>query len=195
MATKHSYIYSDLDEIPVYNFFKCSEGELKYLYSDRKGEINSNIKEVWEGLYDEYCALTSTPKTRRYYELLGIIKGLEKRFEIAPVLINLLLKTPKNSIELIVYELSKWDLKINSRKQLKSEINRIITILNNSKNKYKRYLRELEDLREQTGEGMTLAEQKAKLHRLLGINVDTKSTSVTEWLAYWEEVKLLSNKK
>ena len=42
---------------------------------------------------------------------------------------------------------------------------------------------------------ISLSSQKVKLHRLLGIDVDVKKCSVTDWLEYWNEVELLNSKK
>lgn len=195
MVVEHQDIYTDLDELPIYNFTKCANGELKFMYHGRKGKITNHIKSKWEELYNNYCELTNTNKTLRYYRLIGEIEYLRKRDHIAPILINLLLKTPTNNRKNIINELKEWGLKIYEDKDIEQQVKRALKILNNSKNKLNRKLEELDDIKEKPTENISLSVQKAKLHKLLGIDVNVVTTSVLEWLAYWKEVEQLSNKK
>lgn len=185
-------IYTDLDDLPIYNFMKCVKGELKYMYEDRRGKVTRKIRAKWDKLYNKYCELTYTNETLNYYKLVGEIDYLVNRERIGKVLIGSILKTPLKDCLPLINELSEWGLSINIKNNLKEEINRCILMLNNSKNTIERKTIELELIKNKPVEEISLQAQKAKLHRLLSINVDLKSTSVTEWLAYWEEVKHLS---
>lgn len=192
MVAKHEYIYTDLDEIPIYNFTKCVGGDLKFMYQSKRGKINDFIDEKWQIIYNDYCELTTSSKTLRYYRLIGEIEYLRKRDKIAPILINLLLKIPKNDRKGVIKELKEWGLRIYEDKDLEQEIKKALKILNNSKNKLNRKLDELNEIKDKPTEGLSLSAQKAKLHKLLGIDVNVMTTSVLEWLAYWKEVEQLS---
>lgn len=185
-------IYTDLDDLPIYNFMKCVKGELKYMYEDRRGKVTRKIRTKWDKLYNKYCELTYTNETLNYYKLVGEIDYLVNRERICKILIGSILKTPLKDCLPLINELSEWGLPIDIKNNLKEEINRCILMLNNSKNTIERKTNELELIKNKPVEEISLQAQKAKLHRLLSINVDLKSTSVTEWLAYWEEVKHLS---
>lgn len=194
MVIEHTDIYTDLDILPIYNFDKCMNGELKYLFPSKKGVINKDVEQLWEKMYNAYCLLTVNNESLTYYRLIGEIAWLEKRLIFVPILLNLLLKTPNKDKSQILKELSAWKFSINEVNPLESEIELVITALNNSKTKLKRKIDEYKDIKEKPKDGVSLAVQKAKLHRLLNIDVNTRITSVTEWLAYWGEVKLLSKK-
>ena len=190
MVTKHKDFYRDLDTMPIYNFIKCIDRELKYMYVSKNGEITNKIVNKWEQLYNKFCELTKNNEMFRYYRLIGEIEYLDKRIEIVPVLVSFLSKNiDKQSV---CEELNEWGLKLDLKKPLKPQLDRIAKILNNSKNKLNRKKEEIEKINNKPKEDISLQAQKAKLHRILGISVNIFTTSVTEWLAYWEEVKQLS---
>lgn len=192
MATKHKNIYTDLDTIPIYNFMKCAEGKLNYMYENKKGSVNSDLIDTWGLLYDNYCELTSSNTTLRYYKLIGEIEWLKNRDMIAPLLIKTIMKTPLNKCIEEIKELKEWGLKINVKNNLEKEIEKCIKILNNSKNKLNIKLDEFNEIKDKPSDSISLQSQKVKLHKALGIDVNIMNTSVIEWLAYWDEVKQLS---
>jgi len=198
MVIEHTDIYTDLDLLPIYNFDKCINGELKYLYTSKKGEISDELTEQWEILYNKYCELTANSETSRYYRLIGEIKSLENRLIYYPVLLNNLLKTPKKDIEPILEELRLWKLPINTNKDIEKEIERVLTALNNSKTKLTRKKNELEDLKKHNEQiksvNISLQGQSVKIHKLLGVKPNIFEDSVTTWLAYWNEIKNLNSK-
>ncbi|QIG62279.1 hypothetical protein [Tenacibaculum phage JQ] len=193
MDIKHKNIYTDLELLPIYNFEKCIKGDLTYLNIDRRELITDGLKEVWQELYNEYCKLTITSETERYYRLIGEITWLENRLKYAPVLFNLLIKTPREDRKELIKELKQWKLSISIKKDLEPQIETNITILNNSKTKLKRKITELEDLRTTNEQvksiGTTLQQQAIKIYKLLGVKPDILKDSVIMWLGYWEEIK------
>jgi len=198
MVIEHTDIYTDLDIIPIYNFDKCINGELKYMYESKRGEITEEIKEQWEILYNNYCESTANSETSRYYRLIGEITWLENRLIYYPVLVNNLLKTPKKDIKPLLKEISLWKLPINLNKNIEEEINRVLKALNNSKTKLKRKINELEDLKKNNEQiksvNISLQGQSVKIHKALGVKPNIFEDSVTTWLAYWEEIKNINSK-
>lgn len=189
MAIEHENIYRDIDELPIYNFYKCFEGKYNYIYINRRGVEKPEIESVWKSIYDKYCELTYNNSTLKYYRLIGEIQFLKDRKIFAPILLNLLTKTPKDETQDIVKELRRWKLKVNINNDLKQEFEKASRILNNSDNSLKRKISELEAIKDKPKETLSLQTQKAKLHKALGIEINLHTTSVTEWLAYWDELK------
>lgn len=194
MAVKLENIYTDLDELPIYNFYKCFNGDLKYLCKDRKIQNRELLSKHWNKLYNVFCELTFSNSMLRYYRLCSEIEFLKNKQIYAPVLLNLLLKTPINDREDIYKELSNWKININSKKDLDTQVSTALKNIKGSKNKLKRKNEELGSIKNKPVKTLTLQEQKAKLHLTLNIQVDLHNTSVTEWLAYWDEVKNLKQK-
>ena len=199
MDIKNADIYTDLDIIPIYNFDKCINGDLKYLFVSKKQDITKDVTSKWNTLYNKYCELTVNSETSRYYRLVGEIKFLENRLVYVPQLINIALKTPKNDVKHILKEIRAWKLPINIKEVERANIEKVLTALNNSKTKLKRKLEELEGLKKDNEQvssiKTTLQSQAVKIHKMLGVKPNIFEDSVTTWLAYWDEIKELSKKK
>lgn len=195
MDIKNTNIYTDLEVFPIYNFYKCLSGNLEYIYEERKGEVTEEIEGLWAKLYDEYFELISNNEHQQYFRLVLEIEWLRNRLTYAPILINQLLKTPENDRKEVIDELKKWRLPIKTE----NDIPKCLDILNNSKTKIKRKEDELNELNNKNSKlkdnGISLEEQSVKLQRRLGVTPDIFKDSVIKWLAYWKELKELSNKK
>lgn len=185
--------YDSLKTIPIFNFYECLDGNLKYMYHNLKGDITKEVKSAWNEMYNKYCELTFSSNTQTYYSLLGEITWLEKRLIFAPVLLEIVLnsKDKENAIK----GLKNWKIFISLKKDLNSQIETTLNLLNNSKTKIKRKKEELKRLNDKQVKPISLSSLKVKIHRFLGIDVDTKKCSVIEWLEYWNEVEILNNKK
>jgi hypothetical protein len=189
MVNKKNKLYQDLDELPIYNFHKCFKGELKFLYSDRIIANENEASETWEKLYNKYCELTFSNTSLRYYRLIGEIELLKNKQIFVPVLLDLLLKTPKEDTVDIYEELKKFGVRLNKNQDISKQIERGLKNIKGSENKLNRKVDELDRINNKPVVSLTLQEQKAKLHKILGFAIDLHNTSVSEWLAYWEEVK------
>lgn len=184
--------YDDLETMPIYNFYKCSKWEMRYIYHNRKGETTEEIVKVWDEMYNKYHELTATSENVNYYNLIIEAKWLERRLIYAPLLIELALKTPQKDREKIYKELRGWKLFIKSEK----DIEKALTILNNSRTKLKRKELEIEEHIKRNEKlksvGMSLEKQAVKLQRRLGVTPNIFKDSVLKWLAYFEELEQLS---
>ena len=187
MANKYENIYTDIDELPIYNFYKCVDGRLNFMYRDRKGEENVIVRKEWNKIYNQYCKLTYNNSTLKYYRLVGEIEFLKNRKIFAPILLGLLLKTPKNELKHILEELKKWKIRININNDIDKEIEKGLRVLKNSENTLTRKSNELESMNEKPKKVLSLQSQKARVHKNIGISVDLHNTSVSEWLAYLDE--------
>lgn len=195
MDIKHTDVYTNLEIFPIYNFYKCLSGNLEYIYKDRSGDITKDIDKLWSKLYDEYFKLISNSEHQQYFRLILEVEWLKNRLIYAPVLLNLLLKTPKNDRKELEKELKRWRLPYSNEKS----IDKCLTVLNNSKTKLKRKETEIEELNKKNSKlkeaNISLEKQSVKLQRRLGVTPDIFKDSVVKWLAYWDELKELSDKK
>jgi hypothetical protein len=193
MVIKNKNIYTSLETLPIYNFEKCIKGDLTYLNINRENLITDGLEDIWQVLYNDYCELTLTSETERYYRLVGEITWLENRFKFVPVLLNFLLKTPKDDRVDIIKALKLWKISISLKKPLEKQIETTLTILNNSKNKLNRKKNELEELQGNNEQlkavSMSLQQQSIKIYKALGIKPNIFEDSVLMWLSYWEEIK------
>lgn len=62
--------YSSIDEMPIYNWFKCNKGELKYVVKEGKEVDEIKCHEAFKAIYDEY--LKTFGVGDRYEEYLKV---------------------------------------------------------------------------------------------------------------------------
>lgn len=195
MAVKNTNIYTDLDELPIYNFYKCIDGRLEYLYKSKEGSVNKEINDTWETLYNSYCEKENNSSRRKQYSLVGEIKWLEMRFQFAPILFNMLLKDDAD--ESLIESLKQWGFKYIKSKDKDTQLDKFMLILNNSKSKLKRKITELEGYAEKnkTIKRTSLEKQSIIIKKSLGVTVDIFKDSVITWLAYYELIEEQKNNK
>ena len=182
MDASNTYVYTDLDELPIYNFYKCIDGKLNYLYKNKVGEITKDIVKIWEDLYNNYCEIDNNGSRQKKYRLIGEIKELELRKDIAPILFNMLLK--EDFDKSIIDVLSSFKLKIDVSKQLIPQVEKHLKTLNNSTNKIKRKELELKRLSEGKKEEVNINELAIIIERNIGVKTNIFTDSVKKWLAY-----------
>jgi len=53
--SKHQNFYTGIDELPLFNWIKCTSNDLTFVRKDKKGTEQEDI-EAWERIYDSYIA-------------------------------------------------------------------------------------------------------------------------------------------
>lgn len=193
--------YRNCDELSVYNFHKVLEtNNYSYLivgFDDYK-EVKFDEKEadeLWGNIYEEYCRLTKNNKSLLYFAIFQELLYLKTRYQVARILL-MQLSNGNNKEEFVldcIERLKEWKYKIDKEKPLKDELARMIHQLKVSENKIHIKQSELEDLKVDEGEKLSLIEQNVKLELALGKNkINTKKTSVSEHVALFNEVHLLN---
>lgn len=193
--------YRNCDELSVYNFHKVLEtNNYSYLivgFDDYK-EVKFDEKEadeLWGNIYEEYCRLTKNNKSLLYFAIFQELLYLKTRYQVARILL-MQLSNGNNKEEFVldcIERLKEWKYKIDKEKPLKDELVRMIHQLKVSENKIHIKQSELEDLKVDEGEKLSLIEQNVKLELALGKNkINTKKTSVSEHVALFNEVHLLN---
>ena len=192
--------YTDLDELSIYRFTKALGGEYKFLIVDYvKGEIElpENAFKVWEALYNSYCELTGNAEAMMVYVLACQINHLEMEQLIVASIISQLAKgKPKDVQELYFIELKEWGYTVQETMPFEEELERLMLKLRGADNKLRRKKTEYKDLTakdESKDKSLSLTEQKVKLAISLKMNIDVKTTMVTEWVAYWKELENMAN--
>lgn len=192
-------IITDLEDLSIYNFDKCLNGEIRYLFEGYKKEdfeITKELNFAWEKLYNQYCSITKNNNAINIYMLACEINYIQNKLKIVPVLLDQALKCfDKQDLRDILKEVSKWGYAIDGNKNLIDEIKKVANVLNNTKTKLLRKENEYKELTKDNENSLSLIQQKVKLHNILKIDIDLKKTNVLEWLAYWKEVEIISKIK
>lgn len=194
-------IITELEDLSIYNFDKCLGGNIRYLlneYDKQDFEITQQLKEVWVKLYNEYCSITKNQNAINTYILACEINYIKNKLIHVPVLLDQTLKCfDKQDLKDVIKEISKWGFTIDGNKDLIIEVEKVANVLNNTKTKLLRKENEYKEITKKSEKALSIIQQKVKLHNILKIDVDLKKTNVLEWLAYWEEVEIISkqNKK
>jgi hypothetical protein len=55
ITKQHYDYYEGIEELPLYNWIKCTSNDLKFVRKDKKGTEQEDI-EAWERIYDSYIA-------------------------------------------------------------------------------------------------------------------------------------------
>jgi len=192
-------LITSLEDLSIYRFDKIINGDLRYLSrSANLGSLSVGqiYEQAWEKLYNEYVKLTKNNTTLRIYLLIGEINYLTLRYKIVPSLIDTVLSaTDEKIFEGCIDEIEMWGFLINKDNPLEDELEKVVKALNNSLTKIKRKKAEYDDLTKKKEVELTIFQQKTKLERILGININVKICSVIEWLAYIDEAKLIMKSK
>ena len=198
-AITNKNIITDLEDLSIYNFDKCLKGNLLYLidgYNKETLEVSKEIHKAWEKLYNDYCAITKNNAAINVYLLACEINYIQNKITIVSILLNQALKhVDRQDLKEISKEIGKWGYSLDLSKNLEEEAKRVVEVLNNTRTKLKRKENEYEELTKGQEKQISLIEQKVKLHNILKIDINTKETSVLEWLAYWKEVESISKQK
>ena len=194
MDDKNTRFYTNLEEIPIYNFYNCYKGNLNYIFLSKKGEVTKDIEAVWDDMLNKYHEITATYENINFYNLVLQVKWLENRLIYAPILLNLASKTPEKERENLFKELRGWKLPIKTLK----DVEKCLTILNNSKNKINRKLDEIEEHRNKNEKlkstEISLQKQAIRINRNLGVKPNIFEDSVITWISYFQEIEDLSKK-
>lgn len=196
--------YRNCDEMPIFNFFRVLESkDFSYMYLDYDGyntvKIEKGINEVWDKIYQEYLNLVGDNTTIIYYNLVNDLLYLETRYSIASSLLQQILmgRMSDEMLRAYILELRKWNYKIDEKKPLTKELERMVRQLRGSENKIRIKKEEKKELEKgSTNEKMTLIEQQVKLEQALSRNeIDTKKTVVSKWITMIKEVKLINDQR
>lgn len=95
-----------------------------------------------------------------------------------------------------ITELAKWGYEINIKNPLKDELKRMFQLIRANDNKIGLVESEIEFLRDDEQEPISLVKQAIKLAQGLGKErIDTKTTTVEEWIGLIEELKITNEYK
>ena len=194
---KSIILYNSLDDLSIFRFDKISKGDFKWLIKeyDVGGEItdadlpNDTLK-VWGKLHIEYCELIKNTEAILIYVLACEINYLEMVQIVVGNLIFQVAKGKPTEIQKEYFnELHNWGFTIDENAAIESEIIRLSNQLRASKSKLDRKRSEYEDaVKDDGSKKITLIQQKVRLAISLKMNIDIYTTSVTEWIAFWNEL-------
>lgn len=198
--------YKSTSEILIFNFDAILNKDNYYWmvvgyngYNEKEFEFDiEEAKELWNKIYNEYCKKSNDVTTLYYYEVLDQLGYLKVRKYFVGVLLDQLstFKREQEEIDLFIDALSKWRFFIDNKKPLELELKRMYRQLRASENRIGLKESELEGLKEDQQEPMSLTTQAVKLALGLGKDkIDTKTITVDEWLALSDELKIINEYK
>ena len=191
--------YTSCDELYMHNFSKILETNnyawlvVGYDGYDKVDIDEKEASEIWEEIYYEYCKLTEDNKSLLYFAVVQELVYLKTRYEVASTLLRQLEYGIEDEIVRIKYfnALREWKYVIDKNKPLESELQRMYIQLNQSTNKINTKQSELESLKVDDSEKLTIIEQTVKLELALDKNeIDLKRTVVSKYVAMFKEVRL-----
>jgi hypothetical protein len=191
--------YTSCDELYMHNFSKILETNnyawlvVGYDGYDKVDIDEKEASEIWEEIYYEYCKLTEDNKSLLYFAVVQELVYLKTRYEVASTLLQQLEFGIEDEIVRIKYfnALREWKYVIDKNKPLESELQRMYVQLNQSTNKINTKQSELEALKVDDSEKLTIIEQTVKLELALDKNeIDLKRTVVSKYVAMFKEVRL-----
>lgn len=184
------HLFLGTEDMPIYNFDKViSTNDLRYLVVDwdyrSEIEIPEDAESKWDEIYNEYCLKTQNNKSLTYYALISEVSYLETRYNILIILIKALREGNK---ELFGKEINSWGFKFNIKGNVLEQLPLLSNQLRAAKQKIDVRLTSLNAMKSDEV-STSLIKQCIKLKRVTGLDIDTKKTSVDEWIAIHEEAK------
>jgi hypothetical protein len=196
--------YRSCDDITLYNFHKVLETD-NYAFMvigyDGYDEIEFDeqiAKSHWGNIYEEYCKLSEDNKSLMYFATASELLYMETRFQVATELLKHLVAhlAEPSIVSMCIEALKGWKFKIDKKKDLDKEIQKVFKALKGSKNKINLKRSELEAFKPEEGDEMSLTEQIVKMEQALGRNeIDPKTTTMAKWIAMNKELKLENEAK
>jgi len=175
-------IYTSIDFLPIYNYIKCSEGDLKYLYSDYQGKIDSKLVDTFETIQEEFSDRMNDKTMKLTREkLYRIIKLNIKCERLQNYLILLAIKEDEDVIKWLKDEGFKYDSKdrLSSLKTLQGEIT-------NLRNK----ILEIEMTIEKTTDvKLDIFDVIAQIEKARGIAIDPHKLTTAQFISYIKDLK------
>lgn len=187
--------YQGVDDLPIWNYTKISEGDYRWLIVGFSGygnvDVPGNAQILFKRIQKEYYKLTKSNKSTDYLELLEDVSALEVRFTCANVALSSLCLVQNEDIRKeLIEELRHLNFLFNDSKPFKDEHKRLTRQLRALRGKIQRKSKQLEAFNADEDDKVSLFAQKVNLERILGIKIDLKATPLAEW----EEIKKQAQK-
>lgn len=178
-TTDYSYLVKGWDE----------ETSIKFTEDQRKQAVD-----IWAGIYNEYCKLTSNNKALLFYSTSKRLLYLETRKAIGAKLLTQLLMRDMDKETFLSYieTLRMWEFPYKGEEKTLEQLEEIGRMLRAADNEIGLKKDELKKMRE-TGEPIPLEKQVVQVEQALGRNlVDPRKTSVVKWVFLLGEVKSIT---
>ncbi len=190
-------LHRSCETLSIYAFHKIMEtNNYAHLIIDWDGYSKmkyneDDLKEIWKGIYNEYCKLTNDNKSLHFYQLLEQVNYLQVRRYIVSNLVQQMMENQKRDeiLDLYIETLRQWKYVWDKKLNYHEAILKLLKDLKASENKIELKKDELEKLKS-TDEPMTLTQQVVRLERALERNlIDPKITSVEKWIELMNQVR------
>ena len=182
--TKIKY-YRSIEELPIYNYFKCLEGDLRYIYKcdiDDAPIISNESIEAWEVIEDEWSIEMDDYSSREMrMKFFSIIKMQKQLLFLEGCIILLAVKYDND----VVSELKRKRYRYNEEDKIGS-----LKQLNGEYLNLKRSIQEkLNELTENSKNSVDKYELISSIERMRSTQIDLHKTSTALFIAYLKEAK------
>lgn len=187
-------IYKTCRTLNMFRFYEILDTkDYRYLLKDYDIEITDELKEelteIWLEIFKEYIVLKDDMEIKNSFRQLAHINKLETKL----VMCNELLKcfthqSTKKGQKALTDELMAWDIKykIDLKKPLKPQINRVINEFKSLKStiKIKKVEFEKEHRKDLSKEKINIDKQIVNVEQVLGNVINSETTMVSKWIEY-----------
>lgn len=150
-------------------------------------ELKVTLEKIWIELFKEYIVLKDSKEIKNSFRLLAYINKLETKLFICKELLKCLThQSTKKGQKMFIAELSEWGYKIDIKKPLKDEIQRVISDFKALKTTItiKKSAFEREHKKELSQEKINIDKQVVNVEQILGNVINPQTTMVSKWVEY-----------
>lgn len=185
-------IYKKCDEMPLWNFQKYLEtNELKYFTKELKEVKGLDI--VMNKFFEEYLELTQNNAVfQRFSKIYKLLK-LEGKYNCVSLILKSLYSFDKGlGMELfqaLVWELEKWNYRIDRSKDIFTQLENITQRLQNLKTQIE--VLQLELKNDDKQESQSIESQLISVSRILELKykLDAKEITIKEWVEFQKQAE------
>ena len=186
-------IYKTCRTLNMFRFYEILDTkEYQYLVKDYENvkltsELKAILEKIWIELFKEYIVLKDSKEIKNSFRMLFYINELEKKLFIGKELLKCLTyQSTKKRQKMVIDELFEWGFKIDIKKPLKDEIERVISDFKALKTTItiKKAAFEKEHKKELSQEKINIDKQVVNVEQILGNVINPQTTMVSKWVEY-----------
>jgi len=185
-------IYKKCNEMPLWNFQKYLEtNELKYFTKELKAVKGLDI--VMNEFFIEYLELTQNNTVYLRFSKMHKLLKLQGKYNCVSLILKSLYHYDKglsmDMFHALVWELEKWQCKIDKSKDIFEQIENINQRLQNLKTQIETI--EVELKKDDNNESQSIESQLISVSRILELKykLDAKDITVAEWVEYQKQAE------
>lgn len=186
--------YNSIDYLPIFNYFKCAEGDLRYLYKTNDYDFEYKIKqkdvETFEKINDQFEEKIQSTESKNQREKIAHIMRLQKTHSDLQNFLLLLCVKPDDRE--IIEEVNKmgYNYSFTTYENAEKELKRLRGGLSNLENKI---FEKTKDLNEITEKKIDIFEIIGNIEKVMQIPINPHKVTTSQFIAYIKLLKTQQN--